>query len=57
MSGSVVGPISSCESGESNDKRQILVDIGTQFLQRRVIIEPDFDDEKISCLVPPDDVV
>ena len=34
MSDSVPGPISSRESGESNDKPQILVEIGTQFLQR-----------------------
>ena len=34
MSGSVPGPISSRESGESNDKPQILVEIGTRFLQR-----------------------
>ena len=38
MSDSVVGPISSRESGESNDKPQILAEIGTQFLQRRVAV-------------------
>ena len=37
MSGSVVDPMSSRESGESNDKSYILVEIGTQFLQRRVL--------------------
>ena len=37
MSGSAVGPIPSRESGESNDKSQILVEIGTQFLYRRVM--------------------
>ena len=37
MSGSVLDPMSSRESIESNDKPQILVEIGTQFLQRRVL--------------------
>ena len=36
MSGSVAGPQSSRESDELNDKSQILVEIGIQFLQRRV---------------------
>ena len=36
MSGSVVGPMSSRDSGESNDIHQILVEIGTRFLQERV---------------------
>ena len=36
MTGFVVGPIPSRQSGESNDKSQLLVEIGTQFLQRRV---------------------
>ena len=39
MSGSVVGPISSRESGETNDITQNLVEIGTQFLQGRVIYQ------------------
>ena len=37
MSGSVIGPLSSRESGESKDKPPNLVEIGTRFLQRRVI--------------------